>query len=149
MSTLTMAPSPTATPTLLRVSGGLGLAWNLYGLYQFATGFTAPGRASMTAGMSPAQAELYLSLPVWITLVFAVGVLGGLAGSLALLMRRRIALPIFSASLAGYLLLFAGDVYYGVFAAIPAQLAILAFVVAVAAALLGTTWLANRRGQLR
>jgi hypothetical protein len=46
-------------------------------------------------------------------------------------------------------LLFAGDVAYGVFAALPLQLAILTVVVLIAAALLAVSWLADRRGLLR
>lgn len=129
--------------------GSLGVVWNLYGLYQFAAGFTPAGRAATTAGMTSAQAELYLSLPAWMSVVFAIGVFGGLIGSIALLLRRPAALPIFVASFVGYILLFAGDVAYGVFAAIPSQLAILAVVVLIAAALLTVAWLADRRGLLR
>ena len=100
----------------------------------------------MTAGMTAEQAQLYLSLPIWITLVFAVGVFAGAAGSIALLLRKAVALPIFAISLIGYLLLFAGDVYYGVFNSIPEQLAILGLVVAIAAVLLGVTRFAQVRG---
>jgi hypothetical protein len=126
----------------------LGLAWNLFGFHQFALGFTEFGRAAMTVGMSPEQAALYLSLPAWITAGFAVGVLGGLAGSVALLRHQRVALPLFFVSLGGYLLLFAGDVYHGVFDAIPAQMLVLSVVVAVAAMLLGIAWFAKRRNFL-
>jgi hypothetical protein len=138
-----------SAPAWLWAAGAVGTAWNVYGLYQYVGTFTPSGQAAMTAGMSAAQAELYLSLPAWISVVFAIGVFGGLAGSIALLLRRRIALPIFAASLAGYVLLFAGDTYYGVFEAIPSQLAILAVVVLIAAALLAAAWQAGRRGLLR
>jgi len=102
----------------------------------------------MAAGMTQAQAEVYLALPAWISVVFAIGVLGGLLGSVALALRRRVAKPIFAASLVGYLLLFAGDTYHGVFAAIPSQLAILGVVVTVAAVLWGMARLADRRSML-
>jgi hypothetical protein len=129
--------------------GSFGVAWNLYGLYQFAAGFTPAGRAATTAGMTSALAELYLSLPGWISVVFAIGVFGGLIGSATLLLRRRMALPILAASLIGYILLFTGDVATGVFAAIPSQLAILTVVVLIAASLFTVAWLADRRGLLR
>jgi hypothetical protein len=125
------------------------VAWNVYGLYQFAAGFTPAGRAAMTAGMTPAQAAAYFALPTWVSLAFAVGVLGGLAGAVALLVRRRLAQPVLTASLVGYLGLFAGDLYYGIFETLPAQLAVLAFVVLVAAGLRWATALAARRGLLR
>lgn len=149
MSVQTIDARSGRVPIWLWGAGSLGVAWNLYGLYQFAAGFTPAGRAAMTAGMTSAQAELYLSLPGWISVVFAIGVFGGLIGSTALLLRRRIALPVFAASLIGYILLFTGDIAYGVFAALPSQLAILTVVVLIAAALFAVAWLADRRGLLR
>lgn len=102
----------------------------------------------MTAGMTASQSEIYLSLPAWINVVFAVGVFGGLVGSILLALRRRAARAVFAASLVGYALLFAGDAYHGVFAAIPSQLGILAVVVLIAAALFGASRLAGKRGLL-
>ncbi len=99
--------------------------------------------------MSPEAARLYYGLPPWMTFVFAIGSIGGLVGSLLLLARRSPAVPIFAASLTGYIALFAGDYAYGVFDAIPGQMAILAFVVAVAAALLGAAWFSRDRELLR
>jgi len=132
-------------PRWLGATALLGIAWNLYGLWQFVGSFTPSGQAAMTAGMSPEQAALYLALPAWMSVAFALGVLGGLLGSGLLLRRRRAALPVFAASFAGYAVLFAGDAYFGVFAALPSQLAILAVVVAIAAALWATAGWAARR----
>jgi hypothetical protein len=132
-------------PAWLGVASALGILWNAYGVYQFAGSFTPSGQAAMTAGMTAAQAALYLSLPAWISVVFAVGVFGGLAGSVLLARKRRAARTVLAASLVGYGLLFAGDAYHGVFAAIPAQLGILAIVVLVAAALY---WASQRAGKL-
>ncbi|HEU4408588.1 MAG TPA: hypothetical protein VFS43_25225 [Polyangiaceae bacterium] len=78
---------------------------------------------------------------------FAVGTFGGLAGCLLLLLRRRVATPVLAASLAGYVLLFAGDVTEGVFAALGApQVATLSAVVAIAAALFAWSRRLERRG---
>lgn len=123
-----------------------GIIWNVYGISQFVSGLTASGQSTMTMKMTAAQAELYLSLPIWMSIVFAVGVFGGLIGSVALLIRHRSAFPILSVSLFGYILLFAGDAIYGLFDAIPSQLAILTFVVFVAAALLFTAHKARHDG---
>jgi hypothetical protein len=128
---------------------GFGMLWNLYGIYQFIGTLTPAGRSAMAAGMTAAQAQIYFSLPAWMTAVFAVGVFGGLLGSLVLAARRTAALPVFAVSLVGYIALFAGDVYFGVFDAMPGQLAILVFVVLVAAALLATAWAARSRWLLR
>ncbi|MBC7939959.1 MAG: hypothetical protein H7Z19_09390 [Chitinophagaceae bacterium] len=127
----------------------LGVLWNAYGVYQFAGSFTQTLDSLMATGMTQAQAQVYLALPAWIGVVFAVGVSGGLIGSLAMAARRSVAVPIFATSLVAYVMLFAGDAYHGVFASIPSQLAILAVVVLIAAALLGAARLAQRRGLLR
>ena len=133
-----------AMPVWARIAAGLGVLWNLYGVYQYLGSFSATAEGLMTAGMTEAQAELYLQLPVWMTVAFGLGVVGGLLGSGLLLMQNKLATPVLWVSLVGYVFLFAGDAYFGVFANIPAQLAILAilaFVVAVALALL---WVARR-----
>ncbi len=149
MQTLNTEAAVSRVPTWLWSAAIFGTAWNLYGVVQFAGTFTPAGQAAMTAGMTPAQAALYLGLPAWISVVFAVGVSGGLVGTVALALRRRLAMPVLAASLAGYVLLFAGDAYFGVFAAIPSQLAILAVAVLIAVGLFVTSRIATRRGLLR
>jgi hypothetical protein len=149
MQTLSLDSHLSRAPHGLMAAAVLGVLWNLYGVVQFAGSFTPAGQAAMTAGMTPAQAAVYLALPGWVSAVFAVGVFGGLAGSIALALRRRVAVPVLWASLVGYALLFAADAYHGVFAAIPAQLAVLALVVLIAAALLWAARRAAQRGLLR
>ncbi len=149
MTTVTFDARGPRTPAWLWGMAGFGVLWNLYGLYQFVGTLTPAGRSAMAAGMTAAQAQVYFSLPPWMTAVFACGVLGGLVGSLALAARRKLAVPVLTLSMAGYLLLFSGDLTFGVFDAMPAQLAILAFVVLVAALLLVTAWAARSRALLR
>lgn len=149
MQTLFLETVPSPIPRWLWLLSILGILWNIFGLYQYVGTFTKAGQAAMTAGMPDAQAALYLSLPAWISMVFAIGVLGGLVGSIALALRHRVSRPVLTGSLVGYILLFAGDAYYGVFAAIPRQLAILAVVVIIAAVLLWASRLAGQRGLLR
>ncbi len=145
MATITLDTHPSRTPTWLWAASALGILWNLYGTYQFVGTFTATGKAAITSGMTASQAAVYLSLPAWISAVFAVGVFGGLIGSVLLGLRRSAARPVFATSLVGYAALFAGDAYHGVFAAIPSQLAILAVVVAIAAALASAAQVAAKR----
>jgi hypothetical protein len=149
MTALTLEPRGTRAPAWFWGMAGFGVMWNFYGIYQFVGTLTPAGRSAMAAGMTAAQAQVYFSLPAWMTAVFAIGVFGGLLGSLALLARRAAALPVLAASLFGYVALFSGDVYFGVFDALPGQLAILAFVVLIALALLATAWAARSRALLR
>lgn len=126
----------------------LGIAWNLFGLWQYAGSFSQTPDTLMAAGMTADQATVYLALPAWVTFAFGIGVIGGLVGSVLLVLRRSLAVPVFAASLAGYIVLFSADWAYGVFASIPAQLGILAMVVIIAAALLATAWVAHRKSLL-
>lgn len=136
-------------PRWLWAVGGLGLAWNAYGVVQF-SGTALKTQAQLAAGgMTDAQAAVYAGLPVWMTLVFAIGVFGGLAGSILLLLRSRIAVSAFLASFVGYVLLYAGDVIHGVFAVFGVgQAAILSLVVAIAGGLLFAARRLARQGAL-
>jgi len=149
MTALAIDPRGNRAPAWFWGMAGFGALWNLYGIYQFIGTLAPAGRSAMAAGMTAAQAQVYFSLPAWMTAVFAIGVFGGLLGSLALFARRRAAVPVLAASLVGYAALFSGDVYFGVFDAMPGQLAILAFVVVVAVALMATAWAARTRALLR
>lgn len=124
---------------------GLGLAWNAFGLCQFAGSFRQTTESLMTQGVTGDQAAIYLSLPVWMSVAFAVGVIGGAIGSVFLVLRDRRALPVLAVSFAGYIGRFSGDVAYDVYDIIPSQFAVLIVVVLVAATLLGLALLAARK----
>ena len=131
----------------IRVVAGLGLLWNLFGAFRFVTTEFADKTGRMAAGMTPSQAAMYADLPVWMTFAFAVCVFGGAIGCLLLLMKRRQALPVFWASLAGYVVLYLGDIALGVFAAFGTpQIMILTLVLLIAVALL---WFAQRLSRRR
>jgi hypothetical protein len=117
----------------------LGLGWNVFGVVQFMA--TAQGTVGslMNNGLTKEQAELYVSLPQWMTGAFAVGVFGGVIGSILLLTRMPVAKTVFGISLAAYIILYIGDITQGVFAAFGlSQVLILTTVVAIAAGLLWT-----------
>lgn len=136
LSARTSAGPASASPRRwIPITAAGGVAWNLFGVYQWIHSLGANTERLMAGGLSRAQAELYLSLPAWMDVAFGIGVLGGLLGSAALLARRRVAVPVLGASLAAYAVLFAGDAGFGLFAAIPGQLAILCVVLLIAAGL--------------
>ncbi len=145
---MTVDSSGSRSPIWLWLAGGLGVLWNAYGLYQFIASFSQTKASLMAVGMTASQADLYLSLPGWISVAFGVGVLGGLVGSVALLIKSARAVAIFGVAMVGYVILFSGDVYYGVFANIPTQLVILTVVVVIAAALLWVSIYAKKRNFL-
>jgi len=132
-------------PKWFWIVAALGLAWNVFGVVQFMA--TAQGTVDtlMGNGLTKEQAELYVGLPQWMTGAFAVGVFGGVIGSILLLMRMPAAKTVFGISLAAYIILYVGDITQGVFAAFGlSQVLILTTVVAIAAGLL---WTAARQLQ--
>ena len=132
------APSAmkSATPIWFWAASSLGLAWNLFGVAQFAGSLSATQETLVASGLTVEQASVMLGYPAWMTTAFAVGVFGGLFGCVLLLLRKRLSVPVFAVSLAGYALLFIGDITEGVFAAMGVpQVAILTSVVLIAVAL--------------
>ncbi len=87
--------------------------------------------------MTAEQAAVMKGYPIWMTIAFAIGTLGGTVGCCMLLLRSKFADRIFLISLVAYVVLYIGDYTEGIFAALGAsQVIILSIVVAIAAALL-------------
>ncbi len=142
MNNLPLATRPnlvarmTAAPIWLTALSLGGIAWNVFGLAQFAGSVSATPETLMAQGMTAEQAAVMTGYPVWMTLAFAVGVLCGLVGSCLLLLRSTPARPVLAVSVAAYVALWIGDAVHGVFAALGTpQVVILTVVVAIAIAL--------------
>ncbi len=136
MTALHPTASHPRAPTWLTVASLGGIAWNLFGAFQFAGAIAATAERLVAAGLTPEQAAVMTGYPAWMTLAFGLGVAGGLAGSVLLLLRHRLAGPVLGVSLSAYGALWIGDAVNGVFAAMgTAQVIILSIVVAIAAAL--------------
>jgi hypothetical protein len=129
--------SATCRSTWLSACALGGIAWNIFGIFQFAGSVGATDTRLMASGLTAEQAAVLTGYPGWMTAAFAVGVFGGLAGSLLLLMRRGLASPVLLVSLIAYVALWIGDAVHGVFAALGVQqVLILTLVVVIAAGLL-------------
>ena len=88
-----------ATPAHLWVVGILSLLWNCIGAYDYT--MTQTDNADYLARV-PAEVMAYVtSVPAWFTAFWAIGVWGALLGSVMLLLRNRLAVPMFAASLLG------------------------------------------------
>ena len=92
-----------ATPWHLWVVGVIAVLWNAYGGYDYIMSVTEGATYMAAAGMTPEQIAYYDAMPVWMMSVWAIGVWGGVAGSILLLLRSKLAFPVFVVSLAAFL----------------------------------------------
>ena len=147
-----MATSATgrSTPAHLWIVGILSLLWSAMGCFDYLMTVTSN---QTYLGKMPADQIAYLnSLPTWLTGAWAIGVWGGLLGSLLLLMRSRHAVLAFGLSLVAAVIAMG----YEMFATQqPASMtsgpmAVMPWVVlAVCAFLLWYAWTMERKGVLR
>jgi len=89
----------TKTPTHLWIVGGLSLLWNGLGCFDYF--MTETANRTYLARMPADQIAYMHALPAWLTGMWAIGVWGGLAGSILLLMRSRHSVSLFALSFIG------------------------------------------------
>ena len=97
MDTGSPAPEP-KTPLHLWIVAIVALLWNAVGAFDYiATQLRLEGRMSQ---FSQEQLDYFYAFPAWAVAAWATAVWFALFGSLALLLRRRLAYPLFTISLA-------------------------------------------------
>lgn len=89
------------TPVHLWIVGGVSLIWNFFGVFDYLA--THLRWEFYLSQFSQEQLDYFHSFPDWVVSGWAFGVWGALAGSVALLMRRRWAVWAFALSLLGLL----------------------------------------------
>ncbi len=89
-------------PVWFWVIAGVALVWNLMGVGAYLADVNMSDEA--IAKMPEAEQALYNARPAWLFGAYAVAVFAGLAGAVALALRRRFATPIFGASLAAIII---------------------------------------------
>ncbi len=77
----------------------VALLWNLLGCYAWYADMTMT--PEQVAAMTPQMQQVYARMPVWAPTATGVAVLGGVAGCIGLLMRKRWAVRLLWLSLAG------------------------------------------------
>ena len=93
-------PGPAGrTPRHLWVIGIIALLWNSIGAFDYL--MTQTKNAAYMSGFPPEQLAWFYGLPIWVIAAWAIAVWGGVLGSVLLLLRRRLAVPVFLVSLAG------------------------------------------------
>lgn len=88
-------------PLWFKVVAVLAFLWNLIGCLAFASDIRLTPED--VAKLPDAQQALYSSRPSWAVASTAVAVIGGALGSVALIFGKKLALPVFIASLIGLL----------------------------------------------
>lgn len=104
--------SRVSVPRWFWIFAVVALLWNLMGCMIFLSEVFA--KEAMMESFTAEQKEWSRAIPFWIYLVFAISVVSGVAGSIALLKRVRLAVPCFAVSFVavvvqmGYTMLIAG-----------------------------------------
>lgn len=93
--------------------GVAALAWNLLGLFLFVMRVTMG--PEQVAALSAEDRAMVAGTPPWLLVAFGIAVVTGVAGSIALVLRQRWAVPAFALSFAALLVQVGGT-----FAATPA-----------------------------
>ena len=101
------AGSPKA-PWHLWPVGVLALLWNAAGAYTIMT-----AQAGRLAGVAPDEAAYYAAQPTWFVVVTDVALIAAIAAAAALLLRSRLAVPLFGISLAAIAVTAAYDLAAG------------------------------------
>ena len=83
------------------IIGILALLWNIMGLFQFIMAAFMQDIMLETYGetYTPQQMELFLNTPSWYYVVFGICTITGVLGSIAVLLKKKIAVPLFLVSL--------------------------------------------------
>lgn len=97
------------TPAHLWIVGILALLWNGYGCYQYV--MTMTGDEAFLANIPAETLAYWESLPSWTAGAWALGVWGGLAGAVLLLIRSRYSVWAFALSLAGAVVGFGYEIF--------------------------------------
>lgn len=98
-----MTNTTARAPWHLWLVGVIAVLFNAIGVFDFVMAMAQGAEYMASAGMTPQQIAHYENMPVWMTAVWAIGVWGAFLASILLLLRRKLAFPIFVLSLAAFL----------------------------------------------
>lgn len=96
----------TSRPTSFWVIAIAALVWNLLGLAMFYLQVNMS--PDQLAAMPPEQRQVYEGTPPWLNIAFGIGVIGGVLGAIALLMKKKWAVMLFLISLIAVLVQMVG-----------------------------------------
>lgn len=80
------------TPVHLWIVGVLAVLWNAFGAYDYL--MTQTQNEAYMSQFTPEQLEYFYGFPSWVVAFWALAVWGGLLGTILLLLRKRVAVPV-------------------------------------------------------
>lgn len=98
-----MTNTTARAPWHLWLVGVIAVLFNAIGVFDFVMAMAQGAEYMASAGMTPQQIAHYENMPAWMTAVWAIGVWGAFLASILLLLRRKLAFPIFVLSLVAFL----------------------------------------------
>jgi hypothetical protein len=136
-------------PWHLWVIGIIGVAWNAIGAVDYS--MTQTENEAYLKAVPPEQLAFITGVPAWVVAAWAIGVWGGVAGMLLLLLRKRAAVPVLLASLVGAALVFVHNYLLSEGAEVMGSsgMAFAGMIVVIALGLYWYARLMRRRGVLR
>lgn len=141
------------TPWHLWVVGGLSLLWNAFGGYDFIMTTTQGEAYWRAAGHSPEMIDYFHGMPIWLYVPWTLGVWGGVIGSILILLRNRLATPIFGLSLLGVVVTSVYQKLINPMPPLPPEMAVMGYIawaiLVIAAFLLWYAWTMSKKGVLR
>jgi hypothetical protein len=99
-----MTNTTVKTPWHLWLIGVFAVLFNSIGVFDFVMSMTQGEKYMASAGMTPDQIAHYRDMPAWMTAVWAIGVWSAFLASILLLLRRKLAFPVFVLSLVVFLI---------------------------------------------
>lgn len=90
-------------PWHLWLVGAFAVLFNAIGAFDHVMSMTKGATYMASAGMTPGQIAHYQEMPAWMLAVWAIGVWGAMLGSVLILLRNRLAFPVFAVSLTAFL----------------------------------------------
>lgn len=90
----------------------LGLLWNAFGAYLYWMARTNPD--AVMASATPEMKAYVANMPLWANVGYAFGIWGSFAGSVLMVLRKRLAVTAFLVSLVGAVISFLGQAAAGV-----------------------------------
>jgi len=84
------------TPKHLWIIAVIALLWNLMGAFDYL--MTQTENEGYMSQFTPEQLEYFYGFPMWFEVFWALAIWGGVAAAILLLLRNRLALPVFAMS---------------------------------------------------